>query len=114
MIVKVFIKRSIQEGKEFKVLELLKKMRAKAMDYDGHISGETLINATNPMEVMVVSNWENLECWTEWKNSQDRASIDAQLEDLQEKPAEYVPFVSSKYWVTIKDDGWEKRKEGIW
>ena len=114
MIVKVFIKRRIQEGKEFEVLHLLKQMRAKAMDYDGHISGETLISATNPMEVMVVSNWENLECWAEWKNSQDRASIDAQLEKLQDKPAEYVPFVSSKYWVTIKDDGWEKRKEGIW
>ena len=114
MIVKVFIKRRIQEGKEFEVLDLLKQMRAKAMDYDGHISGETLINVTNPMEVMVVSNWENLECWAEWKNSQDRADVDAQLEKLQDKPAEYVPFVSSKYWVTIKDDGWEKRKEGIW
>ncbi|MBT8358689.1 MAG: hypothetical protein KJO61_13085, partial [Deltaproteobacteria bacterium] len=73
-----------------------------------------LINATNPMEVMVVSNWENLECWAEWKKSQDRADIDTQLEGLQSKPAEYMPFVSSKYWVTIKDDGWEKRKEGIW
>ncbi len=114
MIVKVFIKRRIQEGKEFEVLHLLKKMRAKAMDYDGHISGETLISTTNPMEVMIVSNWENLECWAEWKNSQSRANIDAQLEEFQEKPTEYEPFVSSKYWLTIKEDGWEKRKEGIW
>ena len=93
---------------------MLKLMRAKAMDYDGHISGETLISATNPMEVMVVSNWENLECWAEWKKSQSRANIDAKLEGLQEKPTEYEPFVSSKYWLTIKEDGWEKRKEGIW
>ena len=114
MIVKVFIKRRIQEGKEFEVLDLLKQMRAKAMDYDGHISGETLISATNPMEVMVVSNWENPECWAEWKKSQDRTNIDTQLESLQAKPAEYEPFVSSKYWVTIKEDGWAKRKEGIW
>jgi len=114
MVVKVFIKRRIQEGKEFEVLHLLKKMRAKAMDYDGHISGETLISTTNPMEVMIVSNWENLECWAEWKNSQSRANIDAQLEEFQEKPTEYEPFVSSKYWLTIKEDGWEKRKEGIW
>jgi heme-degrading monooxygenase HmoA len=114
MIVKVFIKRKFQEGKESDVLQLLKQMRAKAMDYDGYISGETLISTTNPMEVMVISNWENLECWAEWKNSRSRANIDSKLEGLQEKPTEYEPFVHSKYWLTIKEEGWEKRKEGTW
>jgi antibiotic biosynthesis monooxygenase (ABM) superfamily enzyme len=114
MIVKVFIKRRIREGKESQVLSLLKQMRTKAMDYDGYISGETLISATNPMEVMVVSNWENLESWAAWKKSQSRANIDAQLEELQDKPTEYEPFVYSKYWLTVKEEGWKKRKEGIW
>ncbi|MGD8210157.1 MAG: antibiotic biosynthesis monooxygenase [Desulfobacterales bacterium] len=114
MIVKVFIKRKFQEGKESDVLQLLKQMRAKAMDYDGYISGETLISTTNPMEVMVISNWENLDCWAEWRNSQSRASIDSKLERLQDKPTEYEPFVYSKYWLAIKEEGWEKRKEGTW
>ena len=114
MIVKVFIKRSIQEGKESEALRLLKEMRFKAMDHDGYISGETLINANNPMEVMVVSNWENIESWVGWKKSDGRATIDAQLEALQGKPTEYEPFVLSKYWLTVKEEGWKKRQEGVW
>ena len=114
MIVKVFIKRRIQEGKESEVLSLIKQMRFKAMDHDGYISGETLINATDPMEVMVVSNWENIESWSEWKKSESRAKIDAQLQRLQEKPTEYEPFVLSKYWLTVKEEGWKKRQAGVW
>ena len=114
MIVKVFIRRRIKEGKESEVLNLVKQLRFKAMDHDGYISGETLINATDPMEVMVVSNWENIESWSKWKQSEGRAEIDAQLLGLQEKPTEYEPFVLSKYWLTVKEKGWKKRQVGVW
>lgn len=114
MIVTVFIKRKIQEGKESEALQILKRMRAKALHHDGYISGKTLISTADPMEVMVISNWENLGSWTQWKKSRTRADIDTQLEKLQEKPTEYEPFVSSKYWLTVKEKGWEKREEGIW
>lgn len=114
MIVKVIIQREIIEGKESEVLRLVKQMRIEAMDQQGYISGETLVNAEYPLELIVISNWETLEAWSAWKSSAKRAELDAQLQKLQQKPTRNRPYVLSKYWLTVKEEGWKKRKEGVW
>jgi heme-degrading monooxygenase HmoA len=114
MMVKVMIKRQIKEGKEAEVLDLLKKLRFIALDQDGYISGETLISTNNPLKLIVISTWESMDDWTRWKTSAERAKIESQLESLQEEPSLFESFVLSKYWLTVKGDGWEKRKEGVW
>ena len=43
MLVKVFIKRNIKKGKEKEAFALIKKLRFKAMNQEGHISGENLV-----------------------------------------------------------------------
>ena len=78
MLVKVFIKRNIKEGKEKEVFALIKKLRFKAMNQEGYISGENLVSTNDPQELMVVSTWQSIENWTKWKESDERKNIDAQ------------------------------------
>ncbi len=102
MLVKVFIKRQIKKGKEMEAFTLLKKLRFKAMDQEGYISGETLISSDDPQKIQVISTWQGRENWNSWKENEDRKKIDAQLEESQVEPTSYEPFVFSKYRISVQ------------
>lgn len=102
MLVKVFIKRKIKSGKEMEVFTLLKKLRFQAMNQEGYISGETLVSAGDARTVMVISTWQSMENWDAWRNDEARKKLDAGLEEFQESPTEYEPFVFSKYWISVQ------------
>ncbi len=102
MLVKIFIRRHIKEGKDKEVFALLKKLRFNAMNYAGYISGETLISTEDHQEIMVISTWHSMEKWASWKESEGRKVLDAQLEELQEEPTEYEPYVFSKYRLSVQ------------
>lgn len=102
MIVKVFIRRHLKEGNDREAFALLKKIRLKAMEYEGYISGETLVNTDDPQEIMVISTWQSMDNWNTWKESQDRKNIDALLDALQAAPTSYESFILSKYRLSAK------------
>ncbi|CCK79862.1 MULTISPECIES: antibiotic biosynthesis monooxygenase family protein [Desulfobacula] len=97
MIVKVIIKRDVTDGKEKDFFAHLKNLRFNAMDQKGYISGETLICAEKTNKVMVISKWEKLEDWNNWRNSKKRMELDGRLSKLQDNPTIYEPYVFSKY-----------------
>ncbi|MCP3943066.1 MAG: antibiotic biosynthesis monooxygenase [Desulfobacteraceae bacterium] len=102
MIVKVIIKRDVSKDKEKHFFALLKNIRCNAMHQKGYISGETLICAENTNRVVVISKWESLEDWNNWKTDIKRIEIDARLTELQENPTIYEPYVFSKYKTAAK------------
>ena len=102
MIVKVIIKRVVAEGMEKNFFSQLRNLRFSAMNQKGYISGETLICAENTNKVIVISKWETLEDWNNWKNNPDRKKIDARLKELQPEPTIYEPYVFSKYKVAAE------------
>lgn len=102
MIVKVFIRRKLRPERTMDAFNLLKKIRHNAMNRKGYISGETLVSAEDDCELMVISTWHTMEDWISWKESEERKTIDAQLEELQEKATIYEPFVFSKYRLAAK------------
>jgi len=53
--------------------------------------------AENTNKIMVISKWETLEDWNTWKNNEQRMKIDARLNELQDKPTIYEPYVFTKY-----------------
>jgi heme-degrading monooxygenase HmoA len=97
MLVKVFIRRQIKKGTETEALTLLKRLRSKAMNNEGYISGETLISTDDPQKIMVLSTWHGMEQWNKWKDSEERKAIDSLLDEFQEEPTEYEAFVFSKH-----------------
>jgi len=97
MLVKVIIKRDVIENREKDFFSQLKNLRFNAMDQKGYISGETLICAESTNKVLVISQWESLEDWNNWKLNEKRIEIDARLNELQDNPTVYEPYVFSKY-----------------
>jgi len=97
MAVKVFIKRQIKEGKSKEVFTLLNKFRSNAMEQTGYISGETLFNHDDPKKLVVMSMWQSVENWLQWKGNPDRKAHEDEMEQYLEKPTEYEVYVLGTY-----------------
>ena len=97
MLAKIIIKRDISEGKEKHFFSLLKNLRSSAINQEGYISGETLICAEKKNRVLVISKWESLEAWNNWKNDIKRKEIDARLSELQDNPTIFEPYIFGRY-----------------
>ena len=98
MVVKVMIKRTIQEGKTREVFALLNKFRSDAMNQKGYVSGETLINHDNPREILVVSTWQSIDNWLHWKENPERSANEKLLERYLEGPVQYDSYVFGTYY----------------
>ncbi len=95
MIVKVMIKRKIQEGKAREVFVLLNKSRSAAMNQKGYITGETLMNHDNPREILVISMWQDMENWLKWRENPERKANETILERWLEEPTAYESYIFS-------------------
>jgi heme-degrading monooxygenase HmoA len=92
MAVKVFIKRKIKDGKLSEASKLLIKARYNAMDQEGYISSETLSDCHRPNHVVVISMWQKIEHWNQWKDSDLRAENEAGFAALLDGPTEYETY----------------------
>jgi heme-degrading monooxygenase HmoA len=51
-----------------------------------------LTNCNDPNQVAVISMWQNLKDWNQWKNSASRAKNEAEFNVLLDGPTEYEPY----------------------
>lgn len=102
MIVKVLIKRYVKEGNERRIFELLKHLRAHATNWEGYVSGETLISTDDPQQFIVISIWQSMEDWIGWRDSEERKEIDSKIEALQAGPTSYESYVFKKYRISVR------------
>ncbi len=92
MLVKVLIKRHFKMEKLNEVIALLKKFRSDASEQPGYVCGETLIADGEPEKMMVISTWQSIDDWNNWKASRSRIENEAMLEIFQEQPTEYTVY----------------------
>ena len=92
MAVKILIKRKIKGGKMNEASKLLIKARYNAMGQQGYISSETLSGCDDQSNVLVVSMWQKIENWNQWKTSELRAENEAEFETLLDGPVEYETY----------------------
>jgi len=93
MLVKVLITRRIKQGSEVDVLVTLSSLRARAMDQPGYISGETLVGHEDPRKLIVISTWDSLEHWLQWKDDPSRTQVEALLDPHLLEPTSYEVFL---------------------
>ena len=93
MLTKVLIKRSFILGKTKEVVTLLNDLRSQAMQQPGYVSGQTLTKPDNYNHFLVISTWQTLDDWLQWKDSSARKNMDKMLEVYQEGPTEYEEYV---------------------
>lgn len=89
MAVRVLIEREILPGKEGRMVELLYRLRRRAMKQDGYISGQTLYAVDNPRRVLVISTWRSLEDWSGWAEDPVRTEIEEKVNSILIAPASY-------------------------
>ena len=92
MAVKVLIKRKVKDGKLNEASKLLIKARYNAMGQQGYISSETLSGCDDPNNVVVITMWQRIENWNQWKNGDLRAENETAIEALLDGPTEYETY----------------------
>lgn len=92
MSVKVMIKRRVPKARKKELLPLIIELRKLATVQPGYIGGETLVNADDLEEYLVVSTWQSLDHWRDWRLSEARKRFDDRLETLLDDPTEYNAY----------------------
>ena len=92
MAVKVLIKRKIKDGKLKDASKLIVKARYNAMSQNGYISSETLSGCDDPNHLLVVSMWQRIEDWNQWKKDAVREENETAFEALLDGPTEYEAY----------------------
>ena len=81
-MIRVMIERRCQSGKEKQLRDLLIELRMAALRQHGYISGETLREADDPVNFVVISTWTTLEYWKAWQTARQRLSVEEMMEPL--------------------------------
>jgi quinol monooxygenase YgiN len=89
MAVKVLIKRKIKNNKMSEASKLLIKARYAAMGQQGYISSETLTDCDDPNNIVVISMWQKIENWNQWKNTALRSEINTEFKALLDESTKY-------------------------
>ena len=92
MAVRVLIEREIEPGQEVKLLQFLMRMRSKAMQAKGYISGETLRALDDPNKFLVISTWSTIEDWKAWEKSPDRKKFQEEMKQYLRAPEQTAVF----------------------
>ncbi len=92
MVVKILIKRKAAKEVEPGLRPLLVKIRNKAIEQRGYISGETLRNVEDADEMLVISTWQTLQDWKAWYASEERAEIQNMIDTIIDEPTEYTIY----------------------
>jgi heme-degrading monooxygenase HmoA len=92
MAVKIFIKRQIDKSSLGEVSALLISARKNAMNHQGYISTETLVNYDDPCQVLVVSMWQKREDWDRYARSPERQENENNFASILAADTEYEIF----------------------
>ena len=83
MAVTIFIKRSLKdETITNKLASLLVQLRSRATIQPGFITSQTFSKLSNSNEYLIISTWNSIEEWNRWMNSEERMSIQSQVDEL--------------------------------
>ena len=68
-------------------LRAIEALRIPAMRQKGYVSGETLVNADDPRQVVVVSTWSDVDGFNAWAGTDARKELDSALAPHLDEPA---------------------------
>jgi len=71
-MIRILIERTLLENKESEYHHLIRQLKQKASHVRGYVSGEILVDPDDSLKCLVISNWENIESWNVWVNSDER------------------------------------------
>lgn len=106
MAVKIMIEREFKEIPGTEDIRVIDELRAKAMEQEGYVNGETLITTEDNRKMVVLSAWSGVDNWNAWAGSRDRRMLEDKLAPRLKKPSNVRPLFSGAD--CIKDSLTEK------
>ena len=94
MAVKILIKRKVKDENLDALDFLLKELRAATVLQPEYISGETYRRFDEDGESLVISTRQNVDAWRKWFASEERESIQNQIDLLTDEPTTYEIYTS--------------------
>jgi heme-degrading monooxygenase HmoA len=83
MAITVMIQRVFKdEEKATHLAPLIVNLRSLAAVQPGYITGQTFRCLDCPGEYLVISSWNSIEDWNRWLNSEQRTTIQKQIDEL--------------------------------
>jgi heme-degrading monooxygenase HmoA len=95
MAIKVILYRRVPTEKANHLKPLLLEMRSLALAQPGYISGETLMNADDPEEYIVISTWNTEENWNDWLKAEGRMAIQDRIDQLLGRRTMYQVYYNA-------------------
>jgi heme-degrading monooxygenase HmoA len=89
MAVKVLITRHFKKSNTWEIFALINKSRSDAMNQKGYITGESLVSHDNPQKILVISTWQSVKDWENWKANPLRKTNEERLAPYLERPTDY-------------------------
>ena len=80
MTVKLLLERKFKEDPSLEEIKTINELRIGAMQRKGYISGETLVDINDHRRIVVISVWANKAAWEAWVNSDERRTLEANID----------------------------------
>ncbi|HCH69997.1 MAG TPA: antibiotic biosynthesis monooxygenase [Colwellia sp.] len=74
-MIKVIIERVLAEDMESTYDSEIRKSLTAVMTAKGYISGASYSNIDNPNIRTIITNWDNVGCWSRWHKSKTRREV---------------------------------------
>ena len=75
MTVKILLERKFKKEPSVAEIKIINELRIGAMQQNGYVSGETLVDVNDHKRIVVISVWANTSAWETWKNSNEAATV---------------------------------------
>jgi antibiotic biosynthesis monooxygenase (ABM) superfamily enzyme len=111
-MIRVLIERKLKKREH--ISKLIWQIRIAAMSQPGYVSSETLVNTDDNSAITVISTWANIESWKKWEASEQRITMDREIESLLEQPEIIRTFqiLSTEEMEFLEDpEGWLRQRE---
>ena len=96
MEIKIILKRKVNNDVQVEIRPLLIELRQLALEQEGYIAGETLINMDDPEDVLVLSTWRSKQDWEIWLASEKRQQVQQKIDEILGEPTYYRMYYSGK------------------
>lgn len=84
-MIRVLIERHIAESLEPAYEERSRKILQRAVSAPGFVSGESLVNSSDPNHRFTLANWRSEAHWRRWQKSKERKSLMAELIPMMDR-----------------------------
>src|SRR5438093_73718 len=97
MAIAITVERTIMPEAHEEVTAILRELLAIAVRQPGYISGEMIVDATNPDVFLTISRWTSVTAWAKWENNPERVKpLERMNSLLLKKPIIRIWLVGEK------------------